>query len=282
MPSPFPGMDPYLEARDIWPDFHQALAAEIRSALNGSLPAPYYARLEMRPEVGITEEEGTRPIVPDVAVARRPVPLPSGATVAVLEAPRKTLSKSITVSVPAEPLRHHFVEIRDASRGHRLVTLLEIVGPSNKRRGADRRAYEQKQREILDSAVSLIELDLLRGGQRILPNLRLEEFLFRLDPAPDYLVLVNRAWKRLGELSDYEIFPAQLAEPLPCVPVPLREDEEAIPLDIQFAFQRAYDTGPYLRGAVDYTHPPVPALSGELAAWADRRLCDAGLRKPQS
>ena len=72
MPSPFPGMDPYLEAPDIWPDFHDALAGEIRGALNQTLPAPYYARLEMRPEVGIVEDGGyTRRIVPDVALVRR-------------------------------------------------------------------------------------------------------------------------------------------------------------------------------------------------------------------
>lgn len=69
MPSPFPGMDSYLEAPDIWPDFHSGLAGEIRVELNSSLPPPYYARLEMRPEVGIVEESGyARRIVPDVAV----------------------------------------------------------------------------------------------------------------------------------------------------------------------------------------------------------------------
>src|SRR5690349_11532214 len=73
MSSPFPGMDPYLEAPDIWPDFRDAFAGEIRAELNQTLPAPYYARLEMRPEVGIVEDGGyQRRIVPDVAVVRPP------------------------------------------------------------------------------------------------------------------------------------------------------------------------------------------------------------------
>ena len=55
MPSPFPGMDPYLEAPSIWPDFHHKLAAELSTELNGSLPSPYYARLEMRQELGIAK-----------------------------------------------------------------------------------------------------------------------------------------------------------------------------------------------------------------------------------
>src|SRR4051812_14006476 len=81
MPSPFPGMDPYLEAPAIWPDLHDALAGEIRNELNHSLPSPYYARLEMRPEVGIVEEGGARQrIVPDITVVRHPLqrPVPGG------------------------------------------------------------------------------------------------------------------------------------------------------------------------------------------------------------
>ena len=76
MPSPFPGMDPYLENPSIWPDFHHALSTEIRNALNSQLPSPYYARVEMRPEIGIVEEgeESTPriPIVPDVLVVQHP------------------------------------------------------------------------------------------------------------------------------------------------------------------------------------------------------------------
>src|ERR671937_748724 len=99
MPSPFPGMDPYLEAPDIWPDLHEALAAEIRSNLNQALPAPYYARLEMRPEVGIVEDEGRRRINPDVAVVRHPhPPAPAYVGTAVLEAPRAAASPSFEVS----------------------------------------------------------------------------------------------------------------------------------------------------------------------------------------
>src|SRR5579885_3520244 len=110
MPSPFPGMDPYLEAPDIWPDVHDALAGEIRALLNQTLPAPYYARLEKRPEVGIVEEEeAPRRIVPDVAAARRPPATESEGGIAVLEAPRAAVSRSMAVTVqvapPSPPIR---------------------------------------------------------------------------------------------------------------------------------------------------------------------------------
>jgi hypothetical protein len=238
MPSPFPGMDPYLEAPDIWPDLHDALAAEIRVLLNQSLPAPYYARLEMRPEDG----------------------------------PRTEISPSVEVSITSEPIRHAYVEVRDPTRGHQLITLIEIVSPSNKCPGQDRRAYLRKQREVLDSDASLIELDLLRAGERLLTDVFLEAAITRLEPRPDYLVLVNRAWRRGDGAQAYQMFPIPLTDALPVFPVPLREGQAEVPLDLQFVFTRAYDGGPYRRGAVDYGQPPLPPLQGEVAAWAEQRL----------
>jgi hypothetical protein len=272
MPSPFPGMDPYLEAPHIWPDLHDALAAEMRSELNRTLPSPYYARLEMRPELGIVEERRVQQrIVPDVAVVRHPRPvreqLAGGA--AVLTTPRSVVSKFIEYEVLTERIRHHFVEIRDSSEGHKLITLIEIVSPSNKRPGPDRQAYERKQRDVLDSDANLIELDLLRDGRRILPDLNLEALIEDLPEPMAYLVLVNKVWRRIPGATAYQVFPIGLREWLPCIPVPLKETEAEITLDLQFVFNRAYDTGPYRRGAVNYAGDPAePPLGEKDAAWA--------------
>ncbi|NLS92096.1 MAG: DUF4058 family protein [Planctomycetaceae bacterium] len=266
MPSPFPGMDPYLETPDIWPDFLDRLAGEISIVLNHTLPRPYYARLEMRPEVGIVGDEPSRRIVPDVAVVKPRVPASRHAGVAVLDEPRADVSPSVRMKVPNEPLRHHFVEIRDVSRGHALVTLIEIVSPTNKRPGPDRRAYEAKQQEILSSDTSLIELDLLRGGEPLVGGPAIVELTSQLEPRPDYVIAVDRAWLRGAEL-DFELFPVRLEDSLPCIPVPLRKGEAEVPLDIQYVFRRAYDGGPYARGAVDYGAAPDPPLRPDLAAW---------------
>lgn len=275
MASPFLGMDPYLEAPDVWSDFHDALAAEIRTELNTILPEPYYARLQMRPEVGVVLGTGVpQRIVPDVVVVRRPPPTEPGA--AVLDQPRNEISAPVRVTIRTDPLRHHFVEIRDAARGHKLVTLIEIVSPSNKGPGPDREAYEKKQREVLNSDANLIELDLLRGGERILPYGELHAVVEEL--GSDYLILVNRAAGRRGMVTDYELYPVGLREPLPCIPVPLRAGEADVPLDLQVMVNRAYDGGPYRR-MIDYTRPPDPPLSEEDAAWADALLREAGLRQ---
>jgi Protein of unknown function (DUF4058) len=279
MPSPFPGMDPYLEDPAIWPDFHDALASEIRGLLNRTLPAPYYARLEMRPEVGIVEEgQAVRRIVPDVVVARLPSSQPDlGGGVALLDGPRTAVSKSYGLHIPNELIRHPFVEIRDPSRGHHLITLIEIASPSNKRPGPDREAYLQKVREVLSSDANLIEVDLLRSGSH--PSIfdLLEPFVLQIDPRPDYLVLVNRSWQREGQATDYEVFPAVVTDLLPVFPVPLRQGQPEVPLDLQYVANRAYDSGPYRRGAVDYSRPPQPPLADELAGWAAERVQAAGM-----
>lgn len=284
MHSPFPGMDPYLEAPGIWPDFHDALASEIRIELNRALPVPYYARLEMRPEVGVVDEgPSRRRIVPDLVVMRplrRQVdPGPGGAGPAVLDRPRRDLSESFEVEGRAlnEPPRHPFVEIRDSLSGHKLITLIEILSPSNKRPGPDRDSYQAKQDEVLGSDATLIEIDLLRGGQRILSDLNLAALVAQFDPPVDYLVLVSRAWKRGAGGGGHSVFPCRLRDWLPCLPVPLKEGEPEVPLDLQFVVNRAYEGGPYLRGAVNYGLPPDPPLPPAAASWADALLLARGL-----
>jgi hypothetical protein len=273
MPSPFPGMDPYLEAPDIWPDCDNAMAGEIRSALNRDLPSPYYARLEMRPEVGIVDDEsGVRGrIVPDVTVVRRPRGGAMGAA-AVATPTRREMSESFDVEFLDEAIHHDFVEIRDASRDHRLVTLIEILSPSNRRPGPDRDAYARKQREVLESQTSLVEIDLLRDGRRVLPDPRLARHIEERSPRPGYVVLVSPAWRRGGEGLGYRVYPFGLRDCLPCVGIPLKAEEPLLPLDLQHVFDRVYDDGPYRRGAVDYTKPPDPPLDGDDAAWAEALL----------
>ncbi len=275
MPSPFPGMDPYLEEADLWPDFHDRLAYCISDELNAALPAPYYARLDKWLELGIIYAAGVpRRIQPDVVIVRRPTGEPQAVGAAVLER-RTEFTEPTRLTVMTDPQRHMFVEVRDAKRGHELVTLIEIVSPSNKAAGPDRQAYERKQAEVLSSEANLIEIDLLRSGERVIPHPDLAQAIYELQP--DYLVLVNRAEGRLASGIDYEFYPIALSEVLPCIPVPLRPGERVIPLDLQIVMHRAYDSGPYRR-MLDYSEPPTPPLSEEQARWAEQLLRQAGFR----
>jgi len=288
MPSSFPGMDPYLEDPAVWPDFHNAFAGDMRAALNAVLPRPYYARLESRPEVGIVDEDESRRIVPDVGIVRlrhNPPTRPSrSASVALAERrPRTERTESLRIAISDEPIQHHFVEIRDASRGHALITLIEIVSPSNKRRGEDRNSYRTKQREVLDSDASLIEIDsdaslieidLLGAGELVVASPPVVAALEVGQRRDRYLVAVSRAWERTPT-PDFELFPFGLHDSLPCISVPLREGEDEVLLDLQHVFDQSYDTGPYELGAVDYTEPPPVPLTDDERAWVRERIAAA-------
>ncbi len=185
--------------------------------------------------------------------------------------PRTEPTQSLRITVAGEMLRHHYVEVRDASRGHALVTLIEIVSPSNKRPGDDRKAYRRKQREILESDASLIEIDLISRGRPVVASPSATRVLRATAGRSRYLVAVSRAWER-SPRPEYEAFPIHLADPLPCIGTPLREGAAETLLDLQYVFDRAYDRGPYALGAVDYDDPPTVNLSDDERAWARERI----------
>lgn len=273
MPSPFPGMDPYLEDLHLWAGFHNALASEISKSLNRDLPAPYWSQMEMRSEIGIGEER-PREVVADVSVHRptNSTPLQTSTAAsreasAVLDAPRTEVSTTRRVRFAVEPWRLASIEIRDPRAGRKLVTMIEILSPSNKRKGPDRAAYLRKRRRLLAANVSLVEIDLLRKGRRPWTDEPGLVDVNELAQPVDYLISVNRAWDRGGEFL-FDFFPVAVTEKLPVISIPLREQEPEVPLDLQFCFQQAYDAGPYRRGAVDYTQPPAVPLADELSEWS--------------
>lgn len=276
MPSPLPGMDPWLEAPSIWPDFHDRLAEELSAILNLSLPEPYYAQLGVREELGIVGGIVSRRIIPDVSVQKPPASgglNRRGDGTAVLDGPRAALTESYEISALDEPREVSFVEVRDSRLGHEVVTLIEILSPTNKHPGPDRDNYMRKRNEILASQSSLIEIDLLRMGDRDFYGQEVFKRLLGFDPPLDYVILVQRAWKR-GRPLQYQLFPSRLTDSLPVVAVPLRESDAESSLDIQYAFQQTYDRGPYRRGAVDYDQPPDPSLPEPMLCWARTQIAN--------
>ncbi len=74
MPSPFPGMDPYSENPEIFPDLHDSFITYLREALQATLPAPYFAVLGQR----VWIEFSRRLIGPDIEVRRGNTPSARG------------------------------------------------------------------------------------------------------------------------------------------------------------------------------------------------------------
>jgi hypothetical protein len=241
----------------------------LREALQVRLPEPYYADTSDRVWVEVSE----RPIGPDVKVLH-----PSegasewdmgNGSVAVA-----TRTQPVVIEVPHDEYREPFVNIYTRSQGEeRLVTTIEVLSRANKTPGEKaQELYLKKQDEVLDSRISLIEIDLLRGGEPTTAG--------------------RRWWRKYGKSFDYHVclcpsssikryaYPFRLTDTLPEIAVPLLQKDGAIAVDLQEVFNRAYDTGPYrrrVRYGVDKLDPP---LTSEQQKWHDEVLQKAGLVHP--
>jgi hypothetical protein len=258
MPSPFPGMDPYLEGY-LWPDVHSALASKIRQQLVPQLRPRYTARLE----VYVTEDnapEGEIGILyPDVQVMEnqqiaKPGQPTEDSSIAILPAP-------VTVPV-VHPVtvRLTRVEIRDTAQ-NKLITCIEILSPVNKREPGIT-DYRRKRQQLYQAGVHLLELHLLRRGTRPFAHPQLSE--------SSYGIALTRAGSRYTE-----VWPLQLADPLPTVPVPLRAEDGEVALDLAAALRSIYDEAAY-ELSIDYGEvPPPPSLGDAEGAWL--KTCLAGV-----
>jgi Protein of unknown function (DUF4058) len=247
MPSPFPGMDPYIESW-IWSDFHARLITVVCDRLNPRLPKRYIASTEIFVwRVADADEEQLVLRGPDVHVAQQKT-TPAGPAVAAAAAP-------ITTILPGIVRKHRYIKIVDPL-DRRVVTVIEILSPANKTGGDDGRAYRLKREEFIASGISLVEIDMRRAGQR--PPLG--------DPAPpvtDYYVLVHRGWDQ----GRFGIWPVSVRDPLPPIQVPLDPDVPDVTLDLRSCLDYVYDHGRYSE-QLDYSQPPRPPLREPDASWA--------------
>lgn len=247
MPSPFPGMNPYLEQNDTWEDFHQSFITSARDALSGQVGPNYLVKIEARLYLHeLSEDERHFVGRADVGVAEHPASGEAGAAAAVITAPLELLLPAVEVR------RESYLEIRDR-RDRRVVTVIELLIPANKARHADFDVYQPKRRSLLASQTHLVEIDLRRGGLRPYPP----EL-----PSSDYYVLVSRYEERprIGH------WPLGLRDRLPVIPIPLAAPDPDVTLDLQAHLHRVYDAADY--GKYSYTEIPQPRLTLVDAAWA--------------
>jgi hypothetical protein len=256
VPSPFPGMDPYIEHPDVWSDFHGGLADEIRAELNKTIQPRYVARRVPRVKYELVEIEKTRSVRPDVGVwkPRRGAEGEGSTQMAVISPPSEENMVAMEL-----PLRLFTVEVVETG-AMRLVTAIEILSPMNKHSGLEAHdEYLRKRRELLRSSAHLIEIDLLRARRR--PPLERP-----VQPVPYYVVLSRE------ERRPYvDVWPIQLADSLPTIRVPLLEPDPDAALDLGAVVAAVYERGGYAT-LIDYSQPPPPPLTEAEAAWPDEYL----------
>lgn len=272
MPSPFPGMDPFLEGADVFPDLHDSLIIFLKQFLQGRLPRPYYATSNARTWLEVSQCV----IRPDVNIVRNrdgnPRQPESGGGVAVAS---PTGNQPVVVHVSPEEVRETFLEIHvEEAGGPRLVTSIEVLSPSNKTPGAHGRKPYRRKRQILLSKVHLVEIDLLRGGRHT-SAVPLAAALGHTQPF-DYHVCI----RRFDHPTDFLLYPIRLDQRLPEIGIPLLPESPAVAVDLQSVFDQSYDAGPYSRSIRYSEAQPVPPLRPEQAEWARRLLDQQSLLPP--
>jgi hypothetical protein len=267
MPSPFPGMDPWLESTLYFGGLHNRMITYVTASLQTKLPEPYYADSEDRVYIDVEYR------IPDVNVIKRDreyVDHDNGG-VAVATRSQPIVVEPVPVMYTGETTESFLnIYTRHGDR-ERLVTSIEILSPSNKASGPGMSAYAQKQREFLAEQVHLVEIDLLRAGKHttIVPLDLLRKRAIKYD----YHVCISRFDRRHEAL----LYPFLLQDRLPEIVIPLLPGEGGVPLDLQEAMDRAYDAGPYRRRTRYAEDQPDPPLTAEQQIWATEHLATAGV-----
>lgn len=271
MASPFPGMDPYIEASGLWLDFHNHFVERVFDQLADMAPERYLVRTGERSYLVLVESEGKEKhqFLPDVSVAvpRNPESTPKKkirreANTRLVEGQPITLRAFVS-----EDHRESFVEIYETDPEQRLVTCIEVLSPSNKRaKSTGRDEYLRKRQSLLLGGVNLVEIDLLRGGER----------MPMLDSWPDspYTLMVARANRAYA----CKVWEGHFRTKLPSIPVPLVKPEPDLALDLQPIVDGIYRKARYAR-SIDYSQPLNPPLTEEEAAWLGRQVRS---RKPKA
>lgn len=262
MPSPFPGMDPWLERPPVFPSLHHTFITYLQAALNGSLPAGYVAtsanRVYVDPE--LNREPDVSVFGPVEAPADGPLAEAWGGMLAVAAVPI------------SDPITEAYLEIVSGD-DDRLVTAVEVLSLSNKKTGDGRASYQQKQGEYRAGGVNLVEIDLLRGGPHT--TAVSEARLRAAAGAFEYHVCVTA----IGEPDMHHVAAFRLADRLPTIPIPLDHGLPPVPVDLQAVFDRCYDEGGFAKLAKYDRRQPDPLLTAEQQAWAEGILREKGLLK---
>ncbi len=262
MPLIFPGMDPYLENPAIFPGIHSRMVVYLADQIAPRIRPRYAASVGERVYVEAATERNAHAIIPDVWVRQTIGRSEQNGGVAAAELPE--VDEPVILEAQDLEIRQPFIEILDRESNMRVVTVIELISPSNKYAGAGRDSYVTKQRGVLCSDTHLVEIDLLRRGPHVVA---IAEFLTAGRYDYDYLVCVHRAHARR-----FEVYPRSIRQALPCIRIPLAGNDPDVGLDIRAALEQAYDAGSYDQ-RIDYSQPCQPPLSADVEVWV-RQLVD--------
>lgn len=259
MPSPFPGMDPYLEQSAFWSPFHSRLIVAMADYIAPQIMPKYYIEVETRTYYESADSEllvGIPDAVVFSSVKNSSLPQRTGdeeKSIAILNRPQQ-------VRIPTGvEVKERYLEVRELGTDA-VITAIELLSPKNKRSGKGRIAYEQKRQQIFDSTSHFVEIDLLRSELPMLVSGN--------DINWDYRVLVSRSEQR--PMAD--LYGFMLTEPIPIFPLPLKPEDQDLPVDLQSILNGVYERAGY-SFRIDYQQPvPLPVLPTAVQEWVSTLL----------
>lgn len=243
MPSPFPGMNPFLENSDVWQDFHDSMIPAIRDVLASLVSADFVVKIEEHLYIH------KRSTTPRPRILMKPIDVPQricNTETTKLESPAWAMLP------PIEFEQYRFLEIRDRATKE-LITILEMISPLTKQPSSGREQYLGFRGKHLHGAANFVEIDLIRSWERM-PIVEVIEC--------DYAIMVSRAIDR----PRVNYWPLSLRDPLPAIPIPLRPPFDPVQLDLQSIIHEVYDRAKYK--TYIYEETPEPPLNPADAAWA--------------
>lgn len=258
MPSPFPGMDPFVEEQK-WMSFHARFVPALGDAIVPAVRPRYVVDVEQHVFVSRDEDERGMPIGADVSVA-------DTGTGRLARRPRRPSIGG--VGIAARPVvrtipmlrrrRQAYLSIRNRDSLN-VVTVIEVLSPWNKTVGDGRDEYLNKRQTVFASLANLVELDLLRGGTRLPAREPL--------PSGDYFAFVCRP----ARLPEVDVYPWSIRDRLPRIPIPLATGDLDVMVDLQAVFAGTYERGGY-DYALNYGRALAPPLTDADSAWARKVL----------
>jgi hypothetical protein len=263
MSNPFPGMNPYLENPEIWPEVHHLLISILAETLNPQLLPKYRVAIEKR-VYQLSGEDVLLVGIPDVTIegsksSRIKSFKPSN--IALVTPTSSPIS--VTLPIPIE-VREGYLEVREIAT-QEVITVIEILSPSNKRPGKGRDIYQQKRENILSSYTHLVEIDLLRTGD-YLP-------MIGNNIEGDYHILISP--REYRPRADLYLF--NLPDEIPTFALPIRSEDHYPIINLGSLLNKVYERAGY-DVVIDYKKNPSPPLSSKEQEWLNSLLKDKGLR----
>jgi hypothetical protein len=257
MPTVFPGMDPYLEQPNLWVPVHTGLILEIQKFLAPLLRPRYHVAIEQRTYLSLLPPDEEFIGIPDLSLIASDE---HDENLAIVVEPAE-VAEAVEGELPMPEMVHErYLEIHDTATSE-VITVIEILSPTNKTTRDGRDQYERKWLKILASSTNLVEIDLTRIGKPFAMIVKAKK--------NDYRIVISRSTQR----PKADIYLFGIRNKIPDIPIPLSAGESEPILPLNKILHDLYDAVGYDL-AINYQQAIKPPLPEKDAKWVAQLLTE--------